>query len=240
MELIQLAVPVLLKGLWVTAALTVISVMIGFNLGLGLALMRMSSNRFLSGFAKYYSNVFRGTPLLVQLFLFYYGLGQIPFIKDNAAFWWVISDGARCATMALALNTAAYTSEILRGGLMSVPAGLVEAAQACGMSRLLRFRRIEFPLAIRQALPAYGNELVLIVKGTSLASTITVLEITGYAKRLMSQTFAIFEVFAIAGAIYLVVNLVLIALVRALERHLMRHELQSPPQAAARPAGVIA
>jgi len=108
------------------------------------------------------------------------------------------------------------------------------------MSRLLRFRRIEFPLAIRQALPAYGNELVLIVKGTSLASTITVLEITGYAKRLMSQTFAIFEVFAIAGAIYLVVNLVLIALVRALERHLMRHELQSPPQTAARPVGVIA
>lgn len=234
MELIQLAVPVLLKGLWLTAVLTVVSVLIGFNLGLGLALMRMSSNRFLSSFAKYYSNVFRGTPLLVQLFLFYYGLGQVPFIKHNAVAWWLISDGARCAVMALALNTAAYTSEILRGGLMSVPAGLVEAAQACGMSRLLRFRRIEFPLAIRQALPAYGNELILVVKGTSLASTITVLEITGYAKRLMSQTFAIFEVFAIAGAIYLLVNLVLIALVRVLERYLMRHE--SAP--VAMPAGV--
>lgn len=232
MDLIQLAVTGLLKGLWMTAALTVISVLIGFNLGLGLALMRLSSNRFLSSFAKYYSNVFRGTPLLVQIFLFYYGLGQLAFIKDNAAFWWVISDGARCAVMALALNTAAYTSEILRGGLMSVPAGLVEAAQACGMSRLLRFRRIEFPLAIRQALPAYGNELVLVVKGTSLASTITVLEITGYAKRLMSQTFAIFEIFAIAGALYLVVNLVLIALVRALERYLMRHESRPAPEAA--------
>ena len=144
MELIQLAVPVLLKGLRMTAILTAVSVLIGFNLGLGLALMRLSSNRFLAGFAKYYSNVFRGTPLLVQIFLFYYGLGQLSLIKDNAALWWVISDGARCAVLALALNTAAYTSEILRGGLMSIPVGLVEAAQACGMSRMLRFRRIEF------------------------------------------------------------------------------------------------
>ncbi|HVK90150.1 MAG TPA: ABC transporter permease [Mycoplana sp.] len=227
LELIQRAVPVLLKGLWVTAFLAGVAVLVGFNLGLGLALMRLSQNRFLSGFAKYYSMVFRGTPLLVQLFLFYYGLGQLNFIKNNEMFWWVISDGTRCATMALALNTAAYTSEILRGGLMSVPAGLVEAAQASGMSRFLRFRRIQFPLAIRQALPAYGNELVLTVKGTSLASTITVLEITGYAKRLMSQTYAIFEVFAIAGALYLVINLVLITLVRMLEARLMRYQAQT-------------
>lgn len=224
LELIQQAVPVLLKGLKVTAILTFLSVLVGFNLGLGLAVMRLSSNRFVSGFAKGYSTVFRGTPLLVQIFLFYYGLGQLSFVKENAALWWMISDGARCAVLALALNTAAYTSEILRGGLMSVPAGLVEAAQACGMSRAMRFRRIEFPLAIRQALPAYGNELVLTVKGTSLASTITVLEVTGYAKRLMSQTYAVFEIFAIAGALYLVTNLVLITLVRVLERHLTRHQ----------------
>jgi len=224
LELIQQAVPVLLKGLKVTAILTFLSVLIGFNLGLGLAIMRLSSNRLVSGFAKGYSTVFRGTPLLVQIFLFYYGLGQLSFVKDNAALWWVVSDGARCAVLALALNTAAYTSEILRGGLMSVPAGLVEAAQACGMSRALRFRRIEFPLAIRQALPAYGNELVLTLKGTSLASTITVLEVTGYAKRLMSQTFAVFEIFAIAGAFYLATNLLLITLVRLLERHLNRHQ----------------
>lgn len=223
-ELIREAVPVLMKGLRVTATLTVLSVLIGFNLGLLLAVMRLSTNRFVSGFAKCYSTIFRGTPLLVQIFLFYYGLGQLSFVKDNAALWWVVSDGARCAVLALALNTAAYTSEILRGGLMSIPAGLVEAAQACGMSRVLRFRRIEFPLAIRQALPAYGNELVLVVKGTSLASTITVLEVTGYAKRLMSQTYAVLEVFAIAGALYLVTNLVLVALVRTLENRLSRHQ----------------
>ena len=151
MELIQLAVPVLFKGLGMTLTLTAISVAIGFNLGLGLAIMRGSDNSWLSGIARYYSIVFRGTPLLVQIFLIYYGLGQIKFIHEVPALWWVVSEGSRCAVLALALNTAAYTSEILRGGLVSVPAGLVEAAKACGMSRAMRFRRIEFPLAIRQA-----------------------------------------------------------------------------------------
>lgn len=224
LDLIQQTVPVLARGLLTTAILTVVSVLIGFNFGLGLALMRLSENRFLAAFARYYSMAFRGTPLLVQLFLFYYGLAQLPFVRGNAIAWWVIGDATRCAVMALALNTAAYTSEILRGGLIAIPAGLKEAAKAGGMSPFLRFRRIEFPLAIRQALPAYGNELVLVVKGTSLASTITVLEITGYAKRLMSQTYAIFEIFAIAGAFYLVINLILIGLVRTLEHRLMRHE----------------
>ncbi|WDZ80706.1 ABC transporter permease (plasmid) [Ensifer adhaerens] len=220
LELAFFAVPTLAKGLWLTALLTASSVAIGFSIGLALAVMRLSKSKALSSFAKGYSTVFRGTPLLVQLFLFYYGLGQLSFVRDNPVLWWIIGDGAHCAVMALALNTAAYTSEILRGGLMSIPGGLVEAAQACGMSRLLRFRRITFPLAIRQALPAYGNELVLVVKGTSLASTITVLEITGHAKRLMSQTYAILEIFAIAGVLYLLINLVLITFVRLLEARL--------------------
>ena len=228
MDLILLAVPVLLKGLWMTLTLTGLSVALGFNLGLGLAIMRGSENARISGFARGYSIAFRGTPLLVQIFLIYYGLGQIKFVHDTPALWWVVSEGSRCAELALALNTAAYTSEILHGGLVSVPTGLVEAAKACGMSRAKRFRRIEFPLAIRQALPAYGNELVLMVKGTSLASTITVLEITGYAKRLMSQTFAIFEIFAIAGVLYLALNLILIAMIQQVERHLMRHTRAAP------------
>ncbi|GMB79774.1 ABC transporter permease [Shinella zoogloeoides] len=223
LELVRLAVPTLAKGVWLTALLTIASVAIGFNLGLALAVMRLSKNRLMSGFAKGYSTVFRGTPLLVQLFLFYYGLGQLAFVRDNPVLWWIVGDGVRCAVLALALNTAAYTSEILRGGLMSIPGGLMEAAQACGMSRFLCFRRIAFPLAIRQALPAYGNELVLVVKGTSLASTITVLEITGHAKRLMSQTYAILEIFAIAGMLYLLINLILITLVRLLEASLTRY-----------------
>lgn len=208
------------KGVGVTLTLAASAAVIGFAIGLGLAVMRVSGNRALSLVAEYYSAIFRGTPFLVQLFLFYYGLGQFSLIRDNAVLWWVIGDGLHCAILALALNTAAYTSEILRGGLLSIPAGLIEAAKAAGMSRALRFRRIEFPLAIRQALPAYGNELILIVKGTSLASTITVLEITGLAKRLMSQTYAIFEIFAIAGAFYLLINMVLIYLLRRLENRI--------------------
>ncbi len=223
-EFLLTSIPVLLQGLSKTLLISAMSIAIGFNLGLGLAVMRASEHRFVVNIAKYYSMVFRGTPLLMQLFLFYYGLGQIPFIKGNAVIWWVISDGTRCAIMAIALNTAAYTSEILRGGLLSIPAGLREAAKASGMSRFTSFRRIEFPLAIRQALPAYGNELILVVKGTSLASTITVLEITGYAKRLMSQTYAIFEVFTLAGIIYLLINLTLVMVIRLVEGHLMRHE----------------
>ena len=223
MELLQLAVPVLLKGLSMTLMLTVLSVGIGFCLGLGLALLRRSERSYLVTFARTYSVIFRGTPLLVQIFLIYYGLGQVKFVHDTPALWWIVSEGSRCAVLALALNTAAYTSEILHVGLLSVPRGLVEAAKACGMGAFTRFRRIEFTLALRQALPAYGNELVLMVKGTSLASTITVLEITGYAKRLMIQTFAIFEVFAIAGVIYLVINLALVGATRFAERKLMRH-----------------
>lgn len=226
-ELIERALTSLSRGVGVTLTLASIAIVIGFCIGLGLAVMRLSSSRFAMRFAEYYSAFFRGTPLLVQLFLFYYGLGQFDFVRNNPVLWWLVGDAMHCAIMALALNTGAYTSEILRGGLMSVPVGLVEAAKAAGMSRVMRFRRIEFPLAIRQALPAYSNELILVVKGTSLASTITVLEITGYAKRLMSQTYAIFEIFAIAGVFYLVLNTVLILVLRQIENRLTRYQAGS-------------
>lgn len=232
LDLVALSIPVLIKGLWMTLLLTAASVMIGFSLGLGLALVRRSGDGWAATLAKSYSAIMRGTPLLVQLFLIYYGLGQIHFIQKSSFLWWIFGEGSHCAVLALALNTAAYTSEILWGGFASLPTGLVEAAKACGMSPFKRLRRIEIPLALRQALPAYGNELVLQVKGTSLASTITVLEITGYAKRLMSQTFAIFEVFAMAGILYLAINLAIITAVRLTERRLMRHMSPLRPVAA--------
>lgn len=219
-EFIARALSVLLKGLSMTLILAGCAIVAGFAFGLTLALMHMSQRRLVAGFARGYSVVFRGTPFLVQIFLLYYGLAQLSFIKNNAVMWWFIGDATHCAILALSLNTAGYSSEILRGGFVAVPTGVLEAARACGMSRLLQFRRILFPLAMRQALPAYGNELILIVKGTSLASTITVLEITGYAKRLMSQTYAIFEIFAVAGLLYLLINLVVVSLVRLIERAL--------------------
>ena len=133
--------------------------------------------------------------------------------------------------LALTLNTAAYASEIIRGGLAAVPHGELEAARACGMSRGLAFRRIVLPLALRQALPAYGNELILMVKATSLASIITLMEITGIAAKLVSDTYRVIEVFVVAGALYLVINFVLTRLVMAAEYGLTPHLRPAPPSA---------
>jgi octopine/nopaline transport system permease protein len=223
-ELAQHAFPILLKGLSSTLLIIAWSLPFGFIFGLGLAALRHSQNRYLAAAAKSYSLVFRGTPLLVQLFLIYFGLGQVSFIRENDILWWFFSEGFRCVIVALVLNDAAYFSEILYGGLTTIPVGITEAADSAGMSRWLRFRRIDFPLAIRQALPAYGNEIILIIKSTSLASTVTVLDITGYAKRLMSETYAIIEIFFFAGALYLLLNMLMILALRLIERRLMAHQ----------------
>ena len=210
------AVPKLLAGVPVTLQLVSLALLFGFVLAAGVALMRLSGNRVASAFAAAYVFVFRGTPLLVQIFLIYYGLGQFPGVRSSI-FWAILREPYWCGILALTLNTAAYTSEMIRGGIQSVPPGQIEAARACGYSRFLVFRRIVAPIAMRQALPAYGNEVILMVKASSLASTITLLEITGIARRIISQTFAVFEVFIVAGAIYLVINFLITRLIRYAE-----------------------
>lgn len=215
--LIAGSLPRLLQGAGTTLVLVIVSLAIGFVLASGLVLARLSTNRLLSGFARGYIFVFRGTPLLVQIFLIYFGLGQFRGFWEAIGLWGVLRDAFWCAILALALNTAAYTAEILRGGIQSIPHGQVEAARACGMSRLLMLRRIIAPIALRQALPAYGNEVILMVKATSLASIITILEITGIAKQINSRTFAPFEVFTAAGILYLAINFGAAQLIRWLE-----------------------
>lgn len=210
----------LFQGFGLSVYIGLTSILLASFIGLGLALMRMSSNALASRFSFIYSTCFRGTPLLVQLFILYYGIGTLPFVRENPALWWLFSDGGRCAILAIALNSGAYVSEVLRGGFQSVPKGQIDAAKACGMSAQLRFRRVVFPLAIRQALPAYSNEIVLAIKGTSLASTIAVMELTGHAKRLMNQNYAIIETFILAGMLYLMINFFLLACVHMLERWL--------------------
>jgi octopine/nopaline transport system permease protein len=218
--LFEKTITTLIRGLGLTIYIGVASIVLASIVGTVFALMRTSSHGVLAKFAFAYSTLFRGTPLLVQLFIFYYGVGTLSFVRESPALWWLFSDGARCAILTIALNSGAYISEVLRGGLQSVPKGQIEAAKACGMPGLLRFRRIVFPLAIRQALPAYSNELVLAIKGTSLASTIAVMELTGYAKQLMSQSYVIVETFVVAGILYLAINLFLITCVHLLERWL--------------------
>ena len=211
--------PRLAAGVPLTVQLVLFAELLGVAVAAGTALMRLSGNRVLDWIARAYVFVFRGTPLLVQIFLIYYGLGQFGAVRDSVL-WPILREPYWCAILAMMLNTGAYGSEILRGAIQSVPHGQVEAARACGMGRFLTFRRIVMPIAVRQALPAYGNEVILMVKASSLASTITLLEVTGIARRIIAQTFAVFEVFLVAGAIYLALNFTLAWAVRTAERRL--------------------
>lgn len=218
----------LIAAVPLTLSLAVTSIALGAVLALALAMARLSGIAPLDWFARFYVFVFRGTPLLVQIFLIYYGFGQFPAVR-HSIFWPVLRQPYWCAVLALTLNTASYASEIIRGGLLSVPAGQVEAARACGMSRMLMFRRIILPLAIRQALPGYGNEMISMVKATSLASIITLMEVTGVAAKIISETYRAIEVFIVAGAIYLVINFVLTRLVQLIEFWLSPHLRQPRP-----------
>jgi len=205
-ELIAEAFPKLLGAVDETLTLAFSSVSIGFFFAIPIAVMRLSKSRALSAFAYGFVYIFRSTPLLVQIFLIYYGSGQFREFFEQFGLWFLLKEAWFCAIFALMLNTAAYTSEIIRGGIQSVPWVQLEAARSIGMSGFLLFRRIIFPVAVRQALPAYGNELMLMVKATSLASTITIIEITGTAKKIIAATYRPVEVFLIAGSIYLAIN----------------------------------
>lgn len=218
----------LLAGLPLTLRLAASSIACGAVLALLLALMRLSGNPVLDWPARAFVFVFRGTPLLVQIFLIYYGLGQFRPSLQAVNLWWFFREPYWCALTALALNTAAYSSEIMRGGILSVPAGQIEAARACGMSRLTMFRRVVAPIALRQALPGYSNEMISMVKATSLASIITLVEVTWIAQKLISQTFRAVEIFLCAGSIYLLLIFTLTRLVLLLERWLSPHLRDAP------------
>jgi octopine/nopaline transport system permease protein len=207
----------LIAGVPVMLSLVGSSLVLGFVFAVILAQMRLSKNLLLSKLAYAYVYVFRSTPLLVQIFLIYYGSGQFREFFESVGLWYFLREPYFCAILALTMNTAAYTSEIIRGGIQSVPWGELEAGRAIGMSGLTLFRRIVFPIAIRQALPAYGNEIILMVKSTSLASTITILEVTGIAKKIIATTYLTIEVFIIAGAIYLSINFIITRGIRWIE-----------------------
>ena len=211
-ELMIESFPKLLSGLNLTIQLVAISLFLGFCLAVGLALLRLSNNTFLSFFAKTYIFYFRGTPLLVQIFLIYYGIAQFEIIRESFV-WSFFKEAYWCGILALTLNTCAYSSEIIRGGIQSVPFGQIESAKSVGMSGFLLYRRIILPIAFRQALPAYGNEMILMVKATSLVSTITLMEVTGIARQIIAKTFSPVEVFIVAGLIYLTINFIITRLV---------------------------
>lgn len=209
-----------LRGVPMTLLLAGVSLVCGGVLAVMLAALRLSGAWLPDALARAYVFVFRGTPLLVQVFIVYYGLGQFRHALQAAGLWAFFRDPLDCAVFSLSLCTAAYTCEILRAGVLAIPAGQIEAGRACGMSRRTLFRRIVAPLALRAALPAYGNEVILLVKATSLASLITINEVTFLAQKMISETYRATEVFLAAGSIYLAINLAVARAFRLLERHL--------------------
>ena len=216
-SLIINSLPVLLDGALLTILLTLASVVAGIILAVPLALLRSAPSPWLSAPVFAFTYVMRGTPLLVQLFLIYYGLGQIDWIRSSIA-WPILREPVWCALIAFSLNHAAYSTEILRGGIKAVPAGEVEAAKALGMGYALRTRRIVLPVAARLCLPTYGNEVILMIKATSLANTITLMELTGVARKIVAQTFSPYEVFLSAAIVYLALTFAITRLFSALEK----------------------
>lgn len=228
LQIIQDNLPAFLDGARVTILLLLASAAAGLSLSLPLAVARVSANPFLSRPVFLFTYVLRGTPLLVQLFMVYFGLAQFDMVRESSL-WPLLREPWFCAWIAFTLNTAAYTTEMLAGALRATPAGEVEAARSLGMTGFDIYTRILIPGAVRRALPQYGNELVMLMHATSIASAVTLVEITRVARDVHANTLLAVEAFGTAALFYLALTLCITGLFRLLERRLLRH--------LARPAG---
>ena len=217
LELMINSFPKLLNATLITLKLLSLSLILGLFIGLGFAILRMNNNKLINKFAYGYSYIFRGTPLLVQIFIIYFGLGQIEYLRTTFL-WVVLKEPYWCAIIAFSLNTGAYTSEILRSAFQTIKPGYLEAGRSLGIPSKIIFTKIQIPIAIKQSLPAYGNEIILMLKGTSLASTVTLMDLTGVAKYIISTTFKPVEVFIVAGGIYLFMTFIIHNVIKYLEK----------------------
>lgn len=215
------------RGLLMTLQLVALSLLFGFVFAVPLAVARVSQNRWISGPVRAYTYFFRGTPMLVQLLLIYYGSGQLDWLREQwdagQPFWLLFREPYFCALLAFGLNTCAYTLEIIAGSIRNTPHGEIEAAKAMGMTRATALRRIVLPSALRRAIPGYSNEVILMLQGSAIASAITLVDITGAARNVYSRHFAPFEAFIFAGLIYLVLTFALVGAFRFAEHRWLGH-----------------
>ncbi|WP_296181026.1 ABC transporter permease [Pseudomonas sp. UBA1879] len=209
--------PLYFGGLLITLKLLALSLFFGLLAALPLGLMRVSKVAWINLPAWSYTYVIRGTPMLVQLFLIYYGLAQFEAVRESVLWPW-LSSATFCACLAFAINTSAYTAEIIAGSLKSTPPGEIEAARAMGMSRAKMYRRILLPSALRRALPQYSNEVIMMLQTTSLASIVTLIDITGAARTVNAQFYLPFEAYITAGIFYLCLTFILVKLFKLAER----------------------
>lgn len=217
------SIPKLLNGSVVTIELTFISLAFGLCLAVPLALMRLSKNPACKYPAYAYILYFRGTPMLVQIFLIYYGSGQFRHFLTSIDLWVFFREAYFCSILSMTLNTSAYTAEILRGAIEAVPYGEIEAGRALGMSKFLLYRRIILPKAFRLAWPAYTNEVIFLLQASSLVSIITVMDITGVARVIAARSFAIYEVYITAAVFYLVIVYGILYFLRKIELRITAH-----------------
>jgi arginine/ornithine transport system permease protein len=215
------------EGLLNSLLLLAASLLAGGLLALPLAVARVSDKRYVSGPVWLFTYVMRGTPLLIQVYLIYYGLGQMEWIQarwDHSWPWMWFKEPLFCAVMAFALNTCAYTVELLAGAIRDTAHGEIEAARAMGMSRWTTMRRVLLPSAMRRSLPGYSNEVIMMLHATSLASAVpALLDITGAARQIYSDFYLPFEAFITAGVIYATLTLVLVGTFKLAERRWLAH-----------------
>jgi len=221
-QIVSETLPFFIDGLWITLLLLVLSISAGLVLSIPLSVARASANPWARIPVWTYTYVIRGTPLLVQLFIIYYGLPQFELIRESAI-WPVLRSPWFCAWLAFTLNTTAYTTEMFAGAIRATPAGEIEAARAIGLTRLQVLRDVFWPGAWRRALPQYGNEVVQMMHATALASTVTIVEILRVARDVYTNYLVLPESFGMAAVFYLTLTIILTQTFRLLERHYLRH-----------------
>lgn len=209
-------------GLLMTVQLVFMSLLIGLIISVPLAIMRNSKNPFINYPVWLFTYVFRGTPLLIQLYMIYYGVTLINGIQDSV-FWVIFERAYYPCLIAFVLNTAAYTTEIFRGAIEATPKGEIEAAKAYGMNWFKRTTRIVLPSAFRRAIPAYSNEVIFMLHASAIASTVTIIDLTGAARDIYARYYAPFESFLFVAAIYLCITFTIIYIFKKLETRLLAH-----------------
>lgn len=224
--------PTMLKASVTTIELVVLSCVLGLILGVVLGLLRSSKHLWVKALPFLYIFFFRGTPLLIQIFLIYQGLGQFDFIKDSFLWEPVFKQAYWCAIIAFTLNTAAYIAEIVRGAIAAIPKGELEAADAIGMSKFQKIHRIMLPRAFGIMIPACSNEVIFILKGSALAASITITELTLTAKNLAAKNYLHIEMYAAAGVIYLILAWIIMLGFKLFESHINKHKHYVPPTTA--------
>ncbi|MDA9555936.1 ABC transporter permease [Vibrio sp.] len=212
------SLPLYFDGLWTTVWLVTLSLILGLFIAIPVALALNSKNMFIYAVPWVFVYFFRGTPLLIQLYLIYYGMDQFFPVKDTL--W---EHAWFCALVTFALNTGAYSSEIVRGAINGLPTGEVEAAKAYGMSTAQAYRRIVVPSALRRALPAYSNEVIFMLHGSAVAGIVTIMDLTGAARLVNSRYYAPFESYLTAGMFYLTLSLIILFAFKQAEKKYLRY-----------------